>query len=131
MLDTAIDFTGPTPEITPQFLKAFDAMVPFDTNPLYALLHEACYSSGGATRWCAQRVQDEHWAKLFDPIVRSCCPPVKLVFAVASGFACCCAPRVPDREPTAVCACFVACACFTAQIAHTCGRSAGSSVWRG
>ena len=70
MLDAAIDTCGPFPELTPQFLKSFDACVPFDTNPLYALLHESCYSSGAATRWAAQRVQDEQWAKLFDPVVR-------------------------------------------------------------
>jgi hypothetical protein len=71
MLDSAIDYCGPTPELTPQFLKAFDACVPFDTNPVYALLHEACYASGECvTKWAAQRVLDEKWAKLFDPVVR-------------------------------------------------------------
>jgi hypothetical protein len=45
--------------------------VPFDTNPVYALLHEACYASGECvTKWAAQRVLDEKWAKLFDPVVR-------------------------------------------------------------
>lgn len=70
MLDAAIDVCSPTAELTPQFLKSFDACVPFDTNPLYALLHEACYSSGPASKWAAQRVQDDKWAKLFDPVVR-------------------------------------------------------------
>lgn len=73
MIASAIDYCGPTPELTPQFLKSFDACVPFDTNPLYALLHEGCYVSGtsSGTRWAAQRVQDEQWAELFDPVV---CP---------------------------------------------------------
>jgi pimeloyl-ACP methyl ester carboxylesterase len=37
----------------------------FATAPLYALLHEACYAQGSATRWAAQRVRAE-FAE-FDP----------------------------------------------------------------
>ena len=41
-------FTRPT-------LTAFDAMVPFDTLPLYALLHEPIYARGNAPAWAADR----------------------------------------------------------------------------
>lgn len=41
-------FTRPT-------LAAFDAMIPFDTMPLYALLHEPIYAQGKATAWAADR----------------------------------------------------------------------------
>ena len=41
-------FTRPT-------LAAFDAMIPFDTMPLYALLHEPIYAQKTAPRWAADR----------------------------------------------------------------------------
>lgn len=41
-------FTRPT-------LAAFEAMIPFDTMPLYALLHEPCYARGKAPGWSADR----------------------------------------------------------------------------
>src|SRR6201999_1783333 len=31
----------------------------FSAGPLYAVLHEACYAQGGATRWAAERVRAE------------------------------------------------------------------------
>jgi pimeloyl-ACP methyl ester carboxylesterase len=34
-------------------------LFPFATSPLYALLHEACYAQGAATRWSAQRILRE------------------------------------------------------------------------
>ena len=53
------------------FLRGFEAMLPFDSNPLYALLHEACYGNGGSTQWSAQRVREERpGAKAaLDPVV--------------------------------------------------------------
>jgi pimeloyl-ACP methyl ester carboxylesterase len=52
------------------FLKGFEATLPFDSNPLYALIHEACYANGGATRWAAQRALDADptRAAAFDPV---------------------------------------------------------------
>ena len=40
-------------------------LFPFATSPLYALLHEACYAQGTATRWSAQRILREF--PEFDP----------------------------------------------------------------
>jgi pimeloyl-ACP methyl ester carboxylesterase len=47
---------GPLPYA---FLRHMEAAQSFDTNPLYALLHEACYAQGGATGWAAERVRAE------------------------------------------------------------------------
>jgi pimeloyl-ACP methyl ester carboxylesterase len=44
------------PHDSPAFLHDMEAATPFDRNPLYAVVHEACYADGGATRWSAQRV---------------------------------------------------------------------------
>jgi pimeloyl-ACP methyl ester carboxylesterase len=41
---------------SPAFLHDVEAAFPFARNPLYAVIHEACYSSGCATRWSAERV---------------------------------------------------------------------------
>ena len=46
--------------------QAFDAWLPWDTNPLYALLHEAIYCQGAASGWAAQRVRDAHFSADFD-----------------------------------------------------------------
>lgn len=41
---------------TAQFGYDVAAADPFSRNPLYAVLHEACYADGGATNWSAQRL---------------------------------------------------------------------------
>ncbi|HEY7430291.1 MAG TPA: alpha/beta fold hydrolase [Streptosporangiaceae bacterium] len=56
-------FTGG--ELSDPFLAGVQAKLSFATGPLYALLHEACYGQGAATRWAAQRVRAE-FAE-FDP----------------------------------------------------------------
>lgn len=38
------------------FLHDIERAYPFARNPLYAVIHEACYASGHATRWSAERV---------------------------------------------------------------------------
>ena len=60
----------PAPKLSLAFLRGYEAMLPFDTNPLYALIHEACYANGGATRWAAQRALDSNpsRAAAFDPV---------------------------------------------------------------
>jgi pimeloyl-ACP methyl ester carboxylesterase len=56
LLEDALDGDG---ELTDAFLHAAWARLSFAAWPLYALLHEACYAQGAATRWAAQRVRDE------------------------------------------------------------------------
>jgi pimeloyl-ACP methyl ester carboxylesterase len=46
-------------ELNDDFLHRVQAELSFSGGPLYALLHEACYASGGATRWAAQRIRSE------------------------------------------------------------------------
>jgi len=41
------------------FLHEIYERVSFARAPLYAVLHEACYAQGAATRWAAQRVRSE------------------------------------------------------------------------
>ena len=60
----------PAPTLSLAFLRGYEATLPFDSNPLYALVHEACYANGGATRWAAQRAldADPKLAAAFDPV---------------------------------------------------------------
>ncbi|MEE2788911.1 MAG: alpha/beta fold hydrolase [Myxococcota bacterium] len=49
-----------------RFRVALDALLPFNTHPIYALLHEAIYCQKAASRWSAQRIRDAHaYAALF------------------------------------------------------------------
>ena len=41
------------------FLRSFENSQSFDTNPIFAILHEAIYGQGAATGWAAQRVRTE------------------------------------------------------------------------
>jgi hypothetical protein len=41
------------------FLYQVESHLTFSAGPLYALVHEACYANGTATRWAAQRVAAE------------------------------------------------------------------------
>ncbi len=49
---------------SPAFLHDAEQMSPFARNPLYAVLHEACWANGGSTDWSAQRVLEAQpdWA---------------------------------------------------------------------
>lgn len=45
---------------SPAFRHDLAAALPFGgRNPLYAVIHEACWADGGATRWSAERVMPE------------------------------------------------------------------------
>lgn len=51
--------------------QEFDSWISWDTNPLYALLHEPIYcQTGGTSAWAAQRVRDEHAAD-FDALAQA------------------------------------------------------------
>jgi pimeloyl-ACP methyl ester carboxylesterase len=41
---------------SPAFAHDVERALEFPRNPLYAIVHEACYADGGATRWSAERV---------------------------------------------------------------------------
>lgn len=53
--------------LSPSFLREVENSLHFDTNPLYALLHEAAYCNGPgrATLWAAQRVREQEFADDF------------------------------------------------------------------
>ncbi len=44
------------PPDSPAFRHDVDAAGRFGRNPLYAVIHEACYADGSATRWSAERL---------------------------------------------------------------------------
>jgi pimeloyl-ACP methyl ester carboxylesterase len=53
-------------ELSLPFLRALEASQSFETNPIFAVLHEMCYTQEAASNWSAQRVRDEfpdtNWA---------------------------------------------------------------------
>jgi pimeloyl-ACP methyl ester carboxylesterase len=46
-------------ELSDAFLAEVEAHLSYASAPMYALVHEACYAQGAATRWSAQRVRAE------------------------------------------------------------------------
>ena len=47
-------------ELSFRFLRQVENALPFDTHPLYALLHEAIYCQGEASKWSAHRIGERH-----------------------------------------------------------------------
>ncbi|XP_054793332.1 uncharacterized protein LOC129298914 [Prosopis cineraria] len=66
---------GAPKRISYNFLSSFEKWLDFDTNPLYALLHEPIYCQGAPSRWSANRIRTEYESK-FDAIkaAREGCP---------------------------------------------------------
>jgi pimeloyl-ACP methyl ester carboxylesterase len=50
------------PPDSPVFLHGVEEATSFVRNPLYAIVHEACYADGCATRWAAERVLPDEFA---------------------------------------------------------------------
>jgi pimeloyl-ACP methyl ester carboxylesterase len=50
---------GGTRRVSRAFLADVGAVLSHATNPLYAVLHEAIYAQGAATRWAAHRLREE------------------------------------------------------------------------
>ncbi len=50
------------PPHSPAFLHDVERASPFARNPLYAVIHEACYANGQASAWSAQRMLPAAWA---------------------------------------------------------------------
>jgi pimeloyl-ACP methyl ester carboxylesterase len=50
------------PPDSPAFRHDVEPGMGFARNPIYAIIHEACYADGGATRWSAERVLPEQYA---------------------------------------------------------------------
>ena len=49
---------GPT--LSHTFLRGVENLQAYDTNPIFAILHEAIYCQGFAARWAAERVRSEY-----------------------------------------------------------------------
>jgi len=47
-------------EIIYTFLRGFENALAFETNPIYAILHESAYCEGVASNWSAERVRSEY-----------------------------------------------------------------------
>ncbi|KAI5055698.1 hypothetical protein GOP47_0029219 [Adiantum capillus-veneris] len=50
---------GTPKRLSSTFLRMFENWFSFDTNPLYALMHESIYCQGAASNWAAHRIRDE------------------------------------------------------------------------
>ncbi len=59
LLEEAFVAGADGPEIGYGFLRGLENVQSFDTNPMYAVLHEAIYCQGQASRWAAERVRGE------------------------------------------------------------------------
>lgn len=46
-------------ELSHVFLRGIENQQPYETNPIFAILHEACYTQRRASRWAAERVRPE------------------------------------------------------------------------
>ncbi|CAA6661016.1 unnamed protein product [Spirodela intermedia] len=49
---------GAPKRISYYFLKSFESWISFDTNPLYALLHESIYCQGASSKWSAHKIRN-------------------------------------------------------------------------
>lgn len=47
-------------EVSYNFLRGFENAFSFETNPIYAILHEAIYCEGVASNWSAERIRYEY-----------------------------------------------------------------------
>jgi len=54
-----LEQAGPDGRPGYSFLRGLEAAQSFDSNPIYAVLHEAIYCEGTASRWAAERVRRE------------------------------------------------------------------------
>ncbi|CAD7700623.1 unnamed protein product [Ostreobium quekettii] len=55
-------------ELSLKFLKGFEGWMSWETNPLYALLHEPIYSQGPGAAWAAHRIRKEKYDSMFDAV---------------------------------------------------------------
>jgi pimeloyl-ACP methyl ester carboxylesterase len=63
-----IEVAGGAREMSWNFLHQVEHLQSFDTNPIFSVLHEACYTQGDASRWSAQRLRPEF--PQFDPAAK-------------------------------------------------------------
>jgi pimeloyl-ACP methyl ester carboxylesterase len=59
LLENAFCIGADGEELSLPFLRAFENAQSFETNPIFAVLHEMCYTQGTASRWAAERIRAE------------------------------------------------------------------------
>lgn len=59
LIEGAFCHTAAGDELAYPFLRAVENSQPFETNPIFAILHEMCYTQGFASRWSAERIRAE------------------------------------------------------------------------
>jgi pimeloyl-ACP methyl ester carboxylesterase len=59
LLEDAFPAGSEEPVFHRGFLRAFENSLSFDTNPIFTLLQEACYTQGFASDWSAERLRPE------------------------------------------------------------------------
>jgi pimeloyl-ACP methyl ester carboxylesterase len=57
LLDEAFVEGSNGPVLSYSFLRGVENATAFDTNPIYAILHESIYAQGQASDWCASRLR--------------------------------------------------------------------------
>ncbi|MCL4108133.1 UNVERIFIED_CONTAM: hypothetical protein GTU68_055833 [Idotea baltica] len=62
LLEEAFIQAGDKEIVSHTFLKGISSSLRFDTNPVFAILHEAIYAQGSATEWACQAVQKESFS---------------------------------------------------------------------
>ena len=66
LLESAFCASAAGEELSLPFLRALEHSQSFETHPIFAVLHEMCYTQGAAARWSAERVRGEfpemNWA---------------------------------------------------------------------
>jgi len=67
LLESAFPAGATEPVFHYGFLRAFEESLSFDTNPIFTLLHEACYTQGFASNWSAERLRPEFPEFHLDP----------------------------------------------------------------
>ncbi|TFK74655.1 alpha/beta-hydrolase [Pluteus cervinus] len=55
-------------KISYKTLQLVEGQQPFDGNPIYAILHEACYCQGRASNWSADRIVEDHFQFSWDKV---------------------------------------------------------------
>jgi pimeloyl-ACP methyl ester carboxylesterase len=59
LLETAFCGGADGDELSLPFLRTLENSQAFETNPIFAVLHEMCYTQASASRWSAERVRAE------------------------------------------------------------------------
>jgi pimeloyl-ACP methyl ester carboxylesterase len=60
LLEQALIDTRHGIEVNPLFLHQFSQFLDYNTNPIFALLHESIYCQQSASKWAAHRVRDSY-----------------------------------------------------------------------